>query len=389
MTDFKTQMARFMNDPDEFIADHMANRHMWETHEATSQARMLNNVLKPGRVGGKFGDSQFRRAQNTDLGTACVKKCLEYNLHNIYRYAQLYQDNGMKTTMTGGQVESRLFHTEIMANHTDGTRIPDYIGFGFRMAGRVAREKKQQGEIAGVEAVKTNSVACIIRATDTHPDGWEITSAFPMVTPRETELTESTSIQRVEKNFENQLHNTFTYQSADPVSKAYMDVMCSGKPLDPKYRVIHSPKTDRRPPMVTITRDNMGGTVDVRYPTVLLYANQNPPANATLLLGPNEKLSLGSQESIERLRSVEPGIAGIYESITEAMPDEFRPVAKPRPLFRNRTPSPSPTASPPTAPRTVTPARDAGVRYDPGFDSIAAEIERGAKPGTSPQIQME
>ena len=365
MADFAAQRQQFAANPKKFIADHMANLHMWEEHEATTQTHMLNNVLKPGRFGGKFGDSQFRRVQNFDLGEDCVKQVLMHNFKAIQDYVTQYHKDPT------GLDASSLFHLEFTSTRPDGTKIHDYIGMGYRLTGGTS--KRFSGEITGVEAVKTNTAACIIRPTTTHPDGWEITSAFPMVTPRPNELAENTSIKKLDKDFSHQLKKTRTYKEADPIMQAYLDTACSGKPIDPKYRVVYSPKTDKRPPMITIGLDNKNWRTESAYPTILLYANPNPPANATLLLSPAKKLRMGSQQSLEQLKQADPGMAKIYEEIIEKIPEEFRPIETPRlkkPNFASKQPEKL-EAKPETRPETK-------PRHDPHFDSMADEIEQSS-----------
>lgn len=368
MTDFQTQRLQFAANPEKFIADHMANQHMWEDHELTSKTKMLNNVLKPGRYNGKYGDSQFRRVQNADLGADCVRDCLIKHFDAITRYVTQYHDN------PEGLSSTQLYHMEFTSTRPDGQKIPNYVGMGYRLAG--ATSKKFEGEITGIEAVKTNAVACIIRPTKTNPDGWEITSAFPMVTPRQTEITDETSIQRLDKDFEYQLHKTITYQNADPIMQAYLDTACSGKPVDPKYRIVYSPKTDKRPPMITICKNNKNPENKSNYPMILLYANPNPPANATLLLNTDKKVRMGGTKSMEDLKNADPKMAEIYEAIIEKIPEEFRPVEKP---VSQRRPENRKPKAPETRPAS---------RKDPHFDNLAAEIERSATDGQSIETQL-
>ena len=107
--------------------------------------------------------------------------------------------------------------------------------------------------------------------------------------------------------------------------------------------------------------------------TILLYANPNPPANATLLLSPAKKLRMGSQQSLEQLKQADPGMAKIYEEIIEKIPEEFRPIETPRlkkPNFASKQPEKL-EAKPETRPETK-------PRHDPHFDSMADEIEQSS-----------
>ena len=372
MADFKTQRQQFAKDPKSFIKSHMANVHMWEAHEMTSQVKMLNNILKPGRVGGKFGDSQFRKAQNSDMGEDCLKQLLAYNLPSIQAYVESYKKD--PTTVP----DSQLFHMEFMFTKPDKTKVPNYVGQGFRLVG--ASRGKTDGEITRVEAVKTNAVACIVRPSKDHPDGWEITSAFPMVTPRPSERTAETHIETVERDFQHHLHNTFTYQGASPVLQAYMDITCSGKPVDPKWRTVYTPETNTRPPMVTIVPDNKHPENTSSYPRLTLYANKQPPANANLFLGPNTKVRLGSEKSLKTLQEKAPDIAKIYDQLVQNLPDDYKPNGKPfvtkddaakKPMFSSKQTEHSAKQA-----ETGQKPKQAAHRLDKRFENMADEIEK-------------
>lgn len=398
MADFMQQRRDLVANPSKFVRGHMANVHMWEAHEQTSHTRLLNNVLKPGRIGGKYGDSQFRRVQNADLGEECVRKLLENNIAAIERYVESYRND------PEGTPDSMLYHMECMAKQPDGTLIPDYIGFGYRLVG--ATKDKYGGGVTHVEAVKTNAVACIVRPSVDSPDGWEITSAFPMVTPRPAEMTSQTSIKPVEKDFGHILRNTLAYKDANPVLKAYMETTCAGGPKDPKYRTVYSPKTPTRPPIIMISPDTKYPGNDSQYPRVIIYANENPPANARVFLGDDRKFQLGSEKSLKRLKDIDPGLADLYDGIVGKLPDEFRPNGLPynppapnsrkpehekvpvdgpgpitagKPAFRDDTRvkqerKPETGKTPPDVP----PVRRS--RSDPRFDALAEEIA-GTAPG--------
>lgn len=399
MADFMQQRRDLVADPSKFVRGHMANVHMWEAHEQTSHTRLLNNVLKPGRIGGKYGDSQFRRVQNADLGEECVRKLLELNIAAIERYVENYRNDPANTP------DSMLYHMECMAKQPDGTLIPDYIGFGYRLVG--ATKDKYGGGVTHVEAVKTNAVACIVRPSVDSPDGWEITSAFPMVTPRPAEMTGQTSIKPVEKNFGHILRNTLAYKDANPVLKAYMETTCAGSPKDPKYRTVYSPKTPTRPPIIMISPDTKYPGNSSQYPRIVIYANENPPANARVFLWNDKKFQLGSEKSLERLRDIDPGLADLYDGIVGKLPDEFRPNGLP---YNHPAPDgqkPEPRKVPVDGPEPVTDGKPASrdgtrtkeerkpepgktrpderpmrrSRSDPRFDAIADEIA-GAAPET-------
>ena len=358
---------------------------------------MLNNILKPGRVGGKYGDSQFRRIQNADLGENCVKACLIQNFDAIQAYIQKHQEDPSSVR------DSELFHMEFTTTKPDGTKIPDYIGLGYRLTG--ATGKKREGEITGAEMVQTNAVACIIRPSVDNPDGWEITSAFPMVTPRPSEMTKQTSIKKLQKDFEPVLKNTFTYKEANPIMQAYLETTCSGNQVDPLYRTVYSPKTQTRPPLIMISQDTRHPDFKSEYPRITIYANERPPANASLFLSKDQKIKLGSERSLETLEQADPKMANLYRQFVEKMPDEFRPNGLPykkpdqptvKPMFRqNNAEQKTGTAAKaaeaeikPAAPEK--PARTAtrSSRNDPRFDAIANEIESSGEKVTGAESQL-
>lgn len=359
----QAQKDAFAKNPSKFILDHMANRHMWEAHEETHPTKMLNNVLKPGRIGGKFADTQFRRVQNMDLGEDCIKKLLIQHFDAIQAYIQKYNQNPEETP------DSALFPMTFTFTRPDGRRIPDYIGTGYRLTSEISLPGRKNGEITGVELVKTNQVGCIIRPSKDNPDGWEISSAFPMASPREAEITPETSIQRVEKDFRPTLHKTFTYQNANPIMQAYLNVTCSGNKIDPKYRTVYSPKTDRRPPIIMITPNFKHPEYKSDYPRITVYANTNPPANATLFLSQDKKMKLGTEKSLAILEQTDPEMFRIYNQITEGMPEEFRP---------NGTYIKMPNQK--EKPKTT--------RHDPHFDAIASEIEGSANNPSETQFDI-
>lgn len=364
----EAQKLDFCKNPDKFIADHMANRHMWEAHEETSRVKMLNNILKPGRIGGKYADSQFRRAQNRDLGADCVRQLLTAHFDEIQAYVQKYRENPETTP------DSELFHMEFTTTTPDGRKIPDYVGVGYRMTSGTST--KYNGSITGVELIKTNAVACIVRPSVDNEDGWEITSAFPMASPRDTEITAHTSIEHVDRDFQELLHKTFTYQNASPVMKAYLDTTCSGKPLDQKYRTEYSPGTSGRTPVVMIMPNNRHPEFKSEYPRITIYANENPPADATLILSKDKRMRLGSERSRTALEKENPEMLALYDQFITKLPDEYHPDGKyhgpEKPAARLFQDKPAPSAKLESTP--IKSSRD-----DPHFDMLANEIQSGAK----------
>ena len=244
------ERALLDQNPEQYIARHTFHGHAFQSHVANSPRSLLNNVL----TGQKHGDTRFRDAETQNY-------CMQEILYNAMREIHDF----VKTAPNG---EQKLFAADFMDLETD---LPDYIGSGY-----VTTSPDKKRPFSGdhqVNYIESNLAAVVIKKNVDAPDGWEITTAFPMSHPRTDVVTPSTSIKRPpDKNFKELMHQTIAYQNANPVRRLAMDLKCANNRQSKRFMTTYQAATERAPEQILI-RD----TKKPNAPSIKITASKEKP----------------------------------------------------------------------------------------------------------------
>lgn len=248
-------------DPVGFFESHVAGEHIDLAHVSADDVALLNNVLSKKKV----GDSKF---DDPALAKNAMARTLLANI-------------GMLQAWLDAPPDPDRQNESIMLAHDITDRVPGktgkqpvYVGHGFVNRNTGPRNPK----LSHVSSVKTNRVGVVVRRTNTNPDGFEITSAFPMVAPRKDDVTAKGRIVQNERDFMALLKDTFTYQKATPFKRAYMEYACAGSAhMDSRLYTLYTP------PMGTGAAAPAGTGMNGENPIAAL-----PPAES-ILITPNDK----------------------------------------------------------------------------------------------------
>ena len=220
-------------DPELYIARHTLGGHAFRSHVANSPRSLLNNVLS----GQKHGDTKFRDAETQNY---CMQEVLYNSMREIHNFVAKAQEG-----------EQQLFAADFM---DPDTGKPDFIGSGY-----VTTSSDKAHPYTGeheVNYIESNLAAVVVKKNVNAPDGWEITTAFPMSHPRTDVITPSTSVMRpINKDFKDLLHQTMTYQKAGPVRKLAMDIKCANNRPNKRFSITYQAQSDRTPEQLII-KDN-------------------------------------------------------------------------------------------------------------------------------------
>lgn len=203
--------------PQGYIAKHTISGHSFENHVANSHRSLLNNVL----TGWKRGDAAFADAETQAF---CTQELLYEKMRDIHNFVH-------STKVPNGKTQ--IF---AMAFSDPETGEPKYIGDGY-ISDTLDKKKNVSGKY-GVGYAKTNAAAIVVKKNFRAPDGWEITTVYPIlqienVYQLQGQDLSKASIIRPEKDFKGVLHETEAYQEASPAKKLFMDKACSSNKTSP------------------------------------------------------------------------------------------------------------------------------------------------------------
>ena len=294
-------------DPEQYIARHTLYGHAFQSHVANSPRSLLNNVLS----GQKHGDTRFRDVETQNY-------CMQEILYNYMREIHDF----VKKAKNG---EQRLFAADFMQLDTDQ---PDYIGTGFVTTS--ADKKRPYSGDYQVNYIESNLAAVVVKKNPEAPDGWEITTAFPMSHPRNDVVTPSTHIRRPpDKNFKELLHQTASYQKASPVCKLAMDLKCANNRQSKRFMASYQSQSNTMPEQLVI-RD----TKNPGAPAIKITANKDGTGLDMVMYNRNRpELDLSQTETQQLARGTIPDL---YQYAQEVIKANTGTRAKSRPRKTNR-----------------------------------------------------
>lgn len=203
------------DDPLSYIKQHTIKGHAFESHVATNETLLLDNVIS----GRKLGDTKFA---SEELQNHCIHEVLYNQMENLQEW--------VRKAKPGDKV---LY----AADFTDENGDPEIIGTGF-LSDASSKYRNCSGS-AGVSFIESNLAGVVIKRNPDAPDGWEITTAFPMSYPTPELCTEDTVIRMPKRDFSSTLHKTATYKAAPNLQKLYLDAKASKNGPRPRYELIN------------------------------------------------------------------------------------------------------------------------------------------------------
>lgn len=201
--------------PESYIKRHTIKGHAFESHVAISETEVLDNVVS----GRKLGDTKFT---SEAVQNYCIQEVLYKHMQNIQEWART------------AKPDERILYA---ADFLDENDEPNMIGSGF-ISDATDKKKNCTGS-AGVNYIESNIAGVVIKKNPEAPDGWEITTAFPMSYPTPDVCTKETVIATPRRDFSKVLHRTPTYQQAPDIQKLYLDIKASSNTPPQRFGVLN------------------------------------------------------------------------------------------------------------------------------------------------------
>lgn len=323
-------------DPVGFFESHVTGEHIDLAHVSADDVALLNNVLSKKKV----GDSKF---DDPALAKDAMARTLLTNIGVLQAWLDAPPDPDQQ-------------NESIMLSHDITDRVPGktgkqpvYVGHGFVNRNTGPRNPK----LSHVSSVKTNRVGVVVRRTNTNPDGFEITSAFPMVAPRKDDVTAKGRIVQNERDFMALLKDTFTYQKATPFKRAYMEYACAGSAhMNSRLYTLYAPPTNTGaaapagtgmngenpiaalPPAESILitpNDKHDANPDADKtlrPCVRIYSRPGAPAWARFYRPGQRPLDCADPRTRNKINAFMPELLAAYDGIVAGLPADKKPVPR-------------------------------------------------------------